>query len=286
LTRPSEPEAPEPPKDWRLLFHTRDETENTPDPEFLIRDFLQAESVTGLIGPARARKSIIAMNVIHSLLTGERLFGEVEVSNKPERVVYLCPESGKKSLAKRIRNLGLAKYVGESLFYSSMNSEPMELTDPQLRTAAKGSVLFIDTAIRFFKGDENNSQDMKVLGEQCHALIRDGVRAIVLLHHTAKNTEKVTLESGRGSGDFGGFLTCCWGTTLDDYDDACHSQSFMSCVKQRDFQADSFRLARPVTRITSFFGMWRGARTPVSKSGRKRRSGKRKRWPSFAPTRT
>jgi hypothetical protein len=239
----AKPEPVREPKDWRSLFHTRYETENTPDPEFLIDGFLQVESVTGIIGPARARKSIVVVNIIRALLTGEPLFGHFNVSNRPERVVYLCPESGLKSLAKRIRNMGLAPFVGDTLFYTSMNSELMALTDPGLREAAKGAVVIIDTAIRFFKGNENDSQDMKVLGEHCHGLIRDGVAAVILLHHTSKNTEALTLESGRGSGDFGGFLTCCWGTTLEDYDDAYKSLSHMSCVKQRDFQADRFNLA-------------------------------------------
>ena len=231
------------PVDWRTLFHSREETENTPDPEFLIEGFLQVESITGIIGPARARKSIVVVNIIRALLTGEPLFGHFGVTNRPERVVYLCPESGLKSLAKRIRSMGLAEYVGDTLFYTSMNSEPMELMDPGLRAAAHGAVVFIDTAIRFFKGNENESQDMKVLGEHCQGLVRDGAAAVVLLHHTSKNTETVTLESGRGSGDFGGFLTCCWGTTLEDYEDAYKSLSHMSCVKQRDFQADRFNLA-------------------------------------------
>ncbi len=232
-----------PPKDWRSLFHTREQTENTPDPEFLIDGFLQVESVTGIIGPARARKSIVVVNIIRALLTGEPLFGHFNVDNQPGRVVYLCPESGLKSLAKRIRNMGLSQFVGDTLFYTSMNSEPIELMDPLLREAAKGAVVIIDTAIRFFKGNENDSQDVKVLGEHCHGLIRDGVLAVVLLHHTSKNAESVTLESGRGSGDFGGFLTCCWGTTLEDFEDAYNSKSHMSCVKQRDFQADRFNLA-------------------------------------------
>ena len=37
---------------------------------------------------------------------------------------------------------------------------------------------------------------MKVLGGTCQSIIRGGALAIVLLHHTSKNTETVTLESG------------------------------------------------------------------------------------------
>ena len=84
------PKAPRPdvnPAQWRQLFHTREDIENAPDPEYLIHGFLQEESITGLIGPARARKSIVVLNVIHALLTGSKLFGHFEVTSRPERVV-------------------------------------------------------------------------------------------------------------------------------------------------------------------------------------------------------
>ncbi len=185
------PPPPEPPaRPWQEIFHTKEETENTPDPEFLISGFLQIESVTGLIGPARARKSIVTLNIIHALLTGTKLFGKFDVLNRPARVVYLCPESGKKSLARRIRNMGMVPFVGDSLFFTSMNSDPIRLENPRLREAMQGSVVFIDTAIRFFDGNENESKDMKVLGDTCQSIIRGGALAIVLLHHTSKNTER------------------------------------------------------------------------------------------------
>jgi hypothetical protein len=243
---------------------------------YLIHGFLQEESITGLIGPARARKSIVVLNVIHSLLTGEKLFGRFDVTSKPERVVYLCPESGMKSLGRRVRNMGLAKYIGESFYMTSMNSEKVELSDLCLREAAKGSVLVIDTAIRFFDGDENSSEHMKAFGDQCQMLIREGVRAVVLLHHTSKNGDGLTLESGRGSGDFGGFLTCCWGTTLDDYEDAYNSHSMMSCVKQRDFQADNFKLSPSGDEDNFFLQYVEGSNNARVQVGRKAKAGKAK----------
>ena len=245
--------SPVNPNDWRPLFHTRAETEDAPDPRFLIQDFLQEQSITGLIGPARARKSIVVLNLIHALLTGAPLFGKFEVSSKPERCCYLCPESGLLALSRRIRNMGLAPFVGESLFYSSMNSEAVELDDPRIQEAARGSVLFIDTLVRFFgSGEENSATDMKLFFSKCQTLIRSGVRAIVILHHTSKNTDGVRLESGRGSGDFGGSLTAAWATTLDDYEDAFKSHSLLVPVKERDFRAESFKVA-PSGDDTNFF---------------------------------
>jgi hypothetical protein len=270
------PKADVNPAEWRKLFHTREDIENAPDPQYLIHGFLQEESITGLIGPARARKSIVVLNVIHALLTGEKLFGHFEVTSKPGRVVYLCPESGMKSLGRRVRNMGFSQYIGESFFMTSMNSEKVDLLDPRVREAAKGSVLIIDTAIRFFDGDENSSEDMKAFGDQCQLLIREGCRAVILLHHTTKNGDGLTLESGRGSGDFGGFLTCCWGTSLDDYEDAYNSQSLMTCVKQRDFQAGNFKLSSSGDEQNFFLQYVEGSENARVKLGAKEKAGKAK----------
>jgi len=78
--------------------------------------------------------------------------------------------------------MGLSQFVGESLFYSSMNSELVELDDPRIREAAQGAVLFVDTLVRFFgEGEENSATDMKLFFSKCHALMRSGVRAVVIL---------------------------------------------------------------------------------------------------------
>ncbi len=84
----------------------------------------------------------------------------------------------------------------------------------------------------------------------------------------------MTLESGRGSGDFGGFLTCCWGTTLDDFEDAYKSHSLMTCVKQRDFQADSFKLSPSGDEENFFLQYVDGSENARVQVGAKEKAGK------------
>ena len=50
------PAEPGPPKDWRELFHSKEDALNAPPITFLIRDFLQREGVTAVAGPVRERK--------------------------------------------------------------------------------------------------------------------------------------------------------------------------------------------------------------------------------------
>ena len=48
----------------------------------------------------------------------------------------------------------------------------------------------------------------------------------------------MTLENAmRGSGDMGAFLCCCWGTKLQDPAHPYESPSFLSNLKQRDFES-------------------------------------------------
>ncbi len=63
-----------------------------------------------------------------------------------------------------------------------------------------------------------------------------------MLHHSPKESGDVmTLENAmRGSGDMGAFLACCWGTRLQDPTHPYESASFLSNLKQRDFESKDF----------------------------------------------
>ena len=229
--------------DWREHFHTKDEALNAPPITFLIKDFLQCEGVTGLAAPVRERKSLIALNIVHALLTGEKLFGHFEVLKKPKRVLYLCPEVSLGPFTDRVRKIGLLDYVGDRFFYRTMSAEGhLTLADAALQDALPGSVVILDTAIRFLEGDENSSAHIRAFADGIFALLRGGAEAVLLLHHSPKDSGDVmTLENAmRGSGDMGAFLASCWGTRLQDPTQPYESPSFLSNLKQRDFESKDF----------------------------------------------
>jgi hypothetical protein len=231
--------------DWRELFHSKDEALNAPPVTFLIKGFLQREGVTAIAAPVRERKSLVALNIAHALLTGEKLFGYFEMVGKPDRVLYLCPEVSLGPFTDRVRKIGLLEYVGSNFFYRTMSAEGhLTLTDSALQEALPNSVVILDTAIRFLEGDENSSKDVRRFADSIFALLRNGAEAVVLLHHSPKATgEVMTLESAmRGSGDMGAFLTACWGTRLQDPEHPYESASFMSNLKQRDFESQNFEI--------------------------------------------
>jgi hypothetical protein len=227
------------------LFHTKAEAINAPPITFLIKDFLQREGVTAIAAPVRERKSLIALNMVHALVTGEKLFDYFEVVKHPECVIYLCPEVSLGPFTDRVRKIGLIDYVGEKFFYRTLSAEgTLKLDDEELRECIPGSVVFLDTAIRFLEGDENSSQDVRAFADAIFSLLKHGAESVVLIHHSPKDSgDYMTLENAmRGSGDFGAFLACCWGTKLQDPSNPYESTSYLENLKMRDFESKPFEV--------------------------------------------
>jgi hypothetical protein len=227
------------------IFHTRAEAEAAPPISFLIKDFLQCEGVTAIAGPVRERKSLIALNVAHALVTGEKLFDHFEVVKRPKRVIYLTPENSLGPFTDRVKKIGLLDYVGTRFFYRTLSADgQLKLNDEVFHMAVPDSVIFLDTAIRFLEGDENSSKDVRAFADTIFNLLKLGAEAVVIIHHSPKATgDSMTLENAmRGSGDMGAFLACCWGTKLQDPENPYKSTSFLSNLKQRDFESTDFEL--------------------------------------------
>lgn len=253
------------PADWRSHYHTREETENAPKPEFLIDGFLQRQAIVGLAGYVGHKKSLIAQNVAYSLCSGEPLFGCFRVTRKPSRVLYLCPEMALIGFANRVKKIGLMPYVGETFFYATMSLKDGVIKLPDLTIEeVEGAVIVLDTAIRFIEGDENSSHHMKELATHAFNLIRSGGEAVIVLAHSNKEMMKstdLTLDNAmRGSSELTAFLSSCWATRIQDPEHPYESASLLKHVKPRDFEADPFEVitGRETCRMTYVEGS-RGA---------------------------
>lgn len=235
----------EPLADWRGRYVTLEQFKRVKPPTFLIQNFLEDGSITAIGAPVAQRKSIVVANVIHSLLTGEPLFGHFEVVKQPERIIYLCPEMGLVDIAHRFKCLGLEEYVGTRLFIHSMDEPKLKLTD--LDGELPNSLLILDTITRFVEGNQNDAGDMAKFADINYAIKRKGA-TIMLLHHAVKGAgdQGMTLDNAlRGSTELAAFVTCVWSTRLEDSDpDASHTTpSNLKCVKQRGFVSKQFQVS-------------------------------------------
>jgi hypothetical protein len=233
------PEEPKEPIDWRTRYMTEAAYLNVKPPEFLIDGFLVRKSIAMLAGPVAQRKSIIALNIAHALCTGEPLFGYFDVTVCPERVVYLCPEMGAASFVKRIKQIGLGKFMGKTLFVQTMSEKPTALDE--LDDELPGAVVIVDTITRFIEGDENKSEDMRKFAQKVFRLMNAGA-TVVLLHHSKKGSSGSLDDGLRGSSELAAFVDSCWVTELEDTTKPYETLSKMRNVKQRDFESDPFRL--------------------------------------------
>jgi hypothetical protein len=239
--------GPEDPEAWRKFFCSKDDLLNCPDPTFLIRDFLSHQSICAIAAPVGQRKSLIALNMVWALCTGNDLFGFLKVEGRPSRVLYMCPEMGRISLKGRIKKIGLVDALDDMLFIRTMNEGTVEISDV-LKLPDRillGSVVILDTAIRFMEGDELSAKDMKAFSNQIFELLRKmgDKGAIVILYHSPKATKEafeLTLENClRGSGELGAAVTDAHGTRLQPLEvegqDGWDAKSFIKHVKDRDY---------------------------------------------------
>jgi hypothetical protein len=238
---PWSPEAPAVDPGFRDLFHSYEELQNAPPLTFAIRDFLQKDGITLIGGPSGHSKTFIALSMVKALLSGNALWNHFPVVEKAARVLYLVPESALGPFVHRLKLFGLLDYCApndERLLIRTLSKGPTpRLDDPRILAAAKGSHVFLDTAVRFAESrDENGAMDNQPFAEDLFALLAAGAHALVGLHHSPKTFVKettMTLENVlRGSGDIGAMVATCFGVKQIDRDrNIVHVEN----VKPRDF---------------------------------------------------
>jgi AAA domain len=225
---------------WREMFHSYADVCNAPKLKFAIEGWLQAEGITMFGGLPGHGKTLVALSTVKALLTGEPLFGHAPFSvDEAKRVIYLCPESGLGPMAHRLKLFGLSEYVAEGklLLHTLKQQTRITLTDSLLLEAMAGADVFLDTAIRFMDGEENNASEQRVFSDNLFALLSAGARSVVGLHHAPKRFEEatyMTLENAlRGTNELGAMLSTAWG--LKQVDPATN-RLYIQNIKARDFE--------------------------------------------------
>jgi AAA domain/Homeodomain-like domain len=226
---------------WPSIFHTWEEFESAPPLRFAIDGFLQEAGVTLIGGLAGHGKTLVMLEMAKALLEGSPLFGyePFTVLRPAKRVLYLIPESSIGPFRSRLGLFRLQDHVqGRRLLVSTLSSrEPISLSDPRMLAAAEGADIFLDTAVRFMEGSENDTKDTRPFVQTLFRLLRAGARSITGAHHAPKGFEAqsfMTLENIlRGSGDIGAMLSTAWGVRQVD---ASRTALYLQNVKPRDFQ--------------------------------------------------
>lgn len=226
------------PRDWRSLFHTFEEFRDAPPVGFAVAGILPEHGINLIGALAGQSKTLVQIAMTEAMLNGTPLFGYFSVPRASDRVLYLVPECGITHFWARLKLFHLEEHVRtDRLLVRTLSStEQVSLTDPRILQAAQGADIFLDTAVRFMDGAENDVEPTRVFAQTLFALLGAGARTITGAHHAPKGFEtqdRMTLENIlRGSGDIGAMVSTAWGLRQID---AESNRVYIENVKARDF---------------------------------------------------
>jgi len=232
------------PADWRSMFHSYEDFENSAPLTFSIGGFLQNDGATFVGGLSGHGKTLILCSIAKALLAGKgaRLWDLFPVEENAVRVMYLIPECSLAPFRHRLKLFGIYGCLSpndDRLLVRTLSAGATpRLDDARILFAAKGAHVILDTAARFSTGDENEAGDnQRGLASDIFALLGAGARSVIAAHHSPKPFAKesvMRLENVlRGSGDIGAMLSTAWGVKqIDAASNVIHIEN----LKPRDFQ--------------------------------------------------
>jgi hypothetical protein len=197
--------------------------------------------VTLIGGLSGHGKTLLMLAMAKALLEELPLFGHelFTVPRPARRVLYLIPESSLGPFWSRLQLFRLQEHLRDDRLLVRTLSSPgqLSLADPRLLKAAEGADVFLDTAVRFMDGSENDVESARPFADTLFRLLNAGARSITGAHHAPKGFEGqdyMTLENIlRGSGDLGAMVCTCWGVRQVDPE---RNQLYVQNAKPRDFQ--------------------------------------------------
>ena len=178
---------------------------------WLIEDLWGASAVGIIGGNPKSCKSWLALEMAVSVATGTQCLGKYEVLEPGPALLYLA-EDALPVVRERVDSLARAhsKSLEElELYFITASSMRLDLARDQARLqetvrAFRPRLLVLDPLVRLHRLDENSASEVSGLLSYLRDLQRELHVALVLVHHTRKNTT-IGAQAGqglRGSGDF------------------------------------------------------------------------------------
>ena len=210
---------PEPPPDipsgkYQFRFdHAADLISNYKSTNWLIKDYIEKESLSVFFAPPASWKTFIALETGYCVASQKSWHGNLIKS--PGTVLFLCGE-GHNGLARRLRALEIHHGIPVANIPLFVSNRPAALLDKsgavEVVEAIEGLIekhgqpvlVIIDTLSRNFGGgDESNTKDMAAFVQVIDRDLRSRYgTAVLIIHHTGLNAT----DRGRGSSVLKGAL--------------------------------------------------------------------------------
>lgn len=192
-------------------------------------------------------KTWCGLSVAKALTSGMPLWGVFPVK-KQTAILYLVPEASDASFKRRLGKMRITQ--DKHLFrYRTITqgitrplSDPVTIAMIQQLSVKHDVLVIVDTAVRFFRGGDENAAKENNLVQDSDMLRSIGAN-VLFLHHSPKATKdaaELTLENAlRGTGDFGAMADFVYAFRRDEKLFAqCEGPEEIEvvCVKPRDFE--------------------------------------------------
>jgi hypothetical protein len=192
-------------------------------------------------------KTWCGLSITKALTSGLSLW-EIFPVKKPVAVLYLIPEASDASFKRRLAKMRITQ--DKNLFrYRTITqgitrplSDPITIAMIQHLGKKHDVLVIVDTAVRFFRGENENAAKENNLVQDSDMLRSIGAN-VLFLHHSPKATKEaaeLTLENVlRGTGDFGAMADFVYGFRRDEVlfaQGEGPEEIEVVCVKPRDFE--------------------------------------------------
>ena len=222
-----------------------------PELEYYVTQFLQKSGKTLVSAPTNVGKSLLSMNLILTLCSGEEEFLDTFEVEKG-RCLYLDFEMGESAMKKRLIKMMGQNMTVDGLFVKSMLG--VDLLEENIKDQIQKwigelniDILVLDPIGSAWSGDENNKQDAVKITSFLDGLVEKFSISVVVVHHWRKSTKD--FKSG-GEMAAGSYKWIAWPDNHVTIDGPINNLKVVCQKGRNEVKFDPFRIALDPERLT------------------------------------
>jgi len=191
----------------------------------LVDGLIETGSIGMIVGPAKSRKSMLAMNMCFSLMSGTSFLG-CNVEKKKRKILYINLELTREALGIRLSTMkqhydvrsldGFAfwstqDFIGDDTLINTktgeVNTQKFDILIDAVNEWGDCDLIIIDP-MYYIVGEENDNVMVTAILKQLAKVRTKTKSAIAVVHHCKKDRVDWTdpFQAGRGASSIGGFF--------------------------------------------------------------------------------